>query len=96
MEDQAVARAHRMGQTRRVQVFRLLASESVDEAMVELLANKKQEFEDYARESSIKEASPEAMDVSNTALAREVIRVERERIFKSRLLPAEPGSPEQD
>jgi SNF2 family DNA or RNA helicase len=96
LEEQAIARAHRMGQTHRVQVFRLLASGTVDERMVELLAIKSQEFDDYARESSMKEASPEAMDVSDTALASKVIRLEQERLAKSPVLEPEARSAEQD
>lgn len=82
LEEQAVARAHRMGQTRRVQVFRLLASESVDERMVELLARKGREFDEYARESSVKDAAPEATDISDTALAREIVRLEQARLSR--------------
>ncbi|MEK0449726.1 MAG: hypothetical protein RL088_1994 [Verrucomicrobiota bacterium] len=82
LEEQAVARAHRMGQTRRVEVFRLLASESVDERMVELLAVKGREFNEYARESSVKDAAPEATDISDTALAREIVRLEQDRLSR--------------
>ena len=35
-EQQAVARAHRMGQTRPVVVYRLIAASSIDEHIVEL------------------------------------------------------------
>ncbi|MEZ5098675.1 MAG: hypothetical protein R3C15_02480 [Thermoleophilia bacterium] len=39
-EDQAIARAHRMGQARTVNVHRLLAENSVDERMLEILRRK--------------------------------------------------------
>jgi superfamily II DNA or RNA helicase len=84
LEEQAVARAHRMGQTRRVQVFRLLAAESVDERMIELLKVKGREFNEYARESSVKDAAPEAIDISDTGLAREIVRIEQDRLSKVR------------
>jgi len=59
-EAQAIARAHRMGQTRRVVVHRMLARDSVDERIVELLKEKEDLFERFARESLVKEASAEA------------------------------------
>ena len=37
IEDQAIARAHRMGQVRRVDVHRLLAEDSVDQRILEIL-----------------------------------------------------------
>ena len=40
IEDQAIARCHRMGQVRSVDVHRLLAEDSVDQRMLEILATK--------------------------------------------------------
>src|SRR5690606_7218624 len=51
LEHQAVARAHRMGQTRPVQVHRLLATDSVDERLLQILENKSRLFDAYARRS---------------------------------------------
>lgn len=62
-EDQAIARAHRMGQTRVVQVHRLLAEASVDELMIEVVRHKRALFDLLARESVLKDASAEAIDV---------------------------------
>jgi superfamily II DNA or RNA helicase len=76
-EDQAIARAHRMGQTRRVVVHRLLARNSVDERMLEILRGKREVFETYARDSLIKEASTEATE---TQMASAIIEAELERI----------------
>jgi SNF2 family DNA or RNA helicase len=78
-EDQAIARAHRMGQTRRVVVHRLLARNSVDERMLEILRDKREVFETYARDSLIKEASAEATE---TRMAHTIIEAELERIRK--------------
>ena len=50
-EQQAVARAHRMGQVRTVQVHRLLAKDSVDERMREIQENKTLLFDAFARRS---------------------------------------------
>ena len=56
-EAQAVARAHRMGQVRTVQVHRLLIADSVDQRMLEILGSKAQLFDAYVRHSAIAEAS---------------------------------------
>ncbi|MEV0250666.1 SNF2-related protein [Nocardia sp. NPDC050712] len=63
-EDQAIARAHRMGQTRPVQVHRLLAKDSVDERMREILEHKQLLFAEFARKSDAKQADPNAVDGS--------------------------------
>ena len=76
-EEQAIARAHRMGQTRRVVVHRLLARNSVDERLLEILRGKREVFATYARDSLIKEASIEATE---TQLANAIIAAELERI----------------
>ena len=53
IEAQAIARAHRMGQVRTVQVHRLLIADSVDQRMLELLGSKAQLFDAYVRHSAI-------------------------------------------
>ncbi|MDX8145015.1 DEAD/DEAH box helicase [Lentzea sp. BCCO 10_0061] len=63
-EAQAIARAHRMGQTRKVHVHRLLAKGSVDERMLEIIETKQQLFDEYARKSAAKEADARAIDRS--------------------------------
>lgn len=84
-EWQAIARAHRMGQLETVQVHRLLSEEGVDQRITETLARKRALFDDFARGSDTADSSPEAVDVSEADLAREVIAAERERL----LSPAE-------
>lgn len=81
MEAQAIARAHRMGQTNTVQVHRLLTENSVDERIREILADKKQLFDEFARDSVIAKQAPDAVDVTDAELARLVIAAERERLF---------------
>jgi SNF2 family DNA or RNA helicase len=78
-EDQAIARAHRMGQTRRVVVHRLLARNSVDERMLDILRGKREVFETYARDSLIKDISAEATE---TQMASAIIEAELKRIEK--------------
>ncbi|PWU52339.1 helicase SNF2 [Micromonospora sp. S4605] len=80
-EAQAIARAHRMGQVQSVQVHRLLSEDSVDQRIVELLAGKKQLFDDFARVSDLAGSTPEAVDLSEAELVREVVAAERERLF---------------
>lgn len=80
METQAVARAHRMGQVRTVQVHRLLLADSVDERMLEILETKSRLFDDYARRSDLAESSPEALDLSAAELARQIVALERQRL----------------
>jgi SNF2 family DNA or RNA helicase len=55
-EEQAIARAHRMGQVRRVDVHRLLCENSVDQRMLEVLHGKRVAFDQYARRSDLAEA----------------------------------------
>ncbi|HEY7069562.1 MAG TPA: DEAD/DEAH box helicase, partial [Acidimicrobiales bacterium] len=86
IEDQAVARLHRMGQVRPVHVHRLLAEGSVDQRMREILTAKRAVFDDYVRMSDLKDASPHAIDVSALAAApkadaeRRIIELERRRL----------------
>jgi hypothetical protein len=80
-ESQAIARAHRMGQTNTVQVHRLLTENSVDERIRSILAGKRQLFDEFARDSVIAEQAPDAVDVTEAELARMVVAEERERLF---------------
>jgi SNF2 family DNA or RNA helicase len=80
IEAQAVARAHRMGQVRSVQVHRLLIADSVDQRMLDLLGSKAQLFDAYVRHSAIAEASPGAVDVSEVQLARTIVAQEQRRL----------------
>jgi superfamily II DNA or RNA helicase len=80
IEDQAIARCHRMGQVRSVQVYRLLTSDSVDERMLEILRAKSQLFDEYARQSHLADTSPDAIDVADASLGRQVVAMEKERL----------------
>ncbi|NVI88172.1 DEAD/DEAH box helicase [Actinomadura sp. BRA 177] len=80
METQAVARAHRMGQVRTVQVHRLLTPGSVDERMLEILHVKSMLFDQYARRSDLAEQTPDALDISEQSLARQIVAEEQERL----------------
>lgn len=64
-EAQAIARCHRMGQVRRVQVHRLLLEDTVDQRMLAILAGKQHLIERFVRGSAIKDATPDAIDISD-------------------------------
>ena len=80
-ESQAIARAHRMGQVHSVQVHRLLSEGCVDERVREILARKRAMFDEFARISDTADAAPEAVDISDAEIAREVVTAERLRIL---------------
>jgi SNF2-related domain len=83
MEEQAIARAHRMGQVRPVDVHRLLCENSVDQRVLELLAGKREAFDEYARRSDMANASPDAIDTGSAAnLGHAIVAAERTR-FKA-------------
>ncbi|NED12693.1 DEAD/DEAH box helicase, partial [Streptomyces sp. SID9124] len=79
-EHQAVARAHRMGQIRTVQVHRLLAADSVDQRMLDIVARKERLFDAYARRSDVAETTPDAVDVSEGELALRIVEEEQRRL----------------
>ncbi|MCL1922653.1 MAG: DEAD/DEAH box helicase [Propionibacteriaceae bacterium] len=78
-EDQAIARSHRMGQVRPTQVYRLLAENSVDQSLVELLESKRSEFDQYVRPSDIAQKAGQAIDVSFQSLSRHLVAIEQGR-----------------
>ncbi|WP_440105101.1 DEAD/DEAH box helicase [Streptosporangium sp. H16] len=89
MESQAVARAHRMGQVRKVQVHRLLTADSVDQRMLDILRGKVGLFDTYARRSDLAESTPDAVDISEQTLARQIVEEEQRRLATSR--PSRPS-----
>jgi superfamily II DNA or RNA helicase len=81
IEEQAIARAHRMGQVRPVDVHRLLCEDSVDQRVLELLAAKREAFDEYARRSDMANATPDAVDTgSETELRNAIVATERARL----------------
>jgi len=80
-EEQAIARAHRMGQVRPVDVHRLLCEDSVDQRVLELLEGKREAFDEYARRSDMASATPHAVDTgSETELRRRIVAEEQKRL----------------
>ena len=84
LEVQAIARAHRMGQVRKVQVHRLILPESVDEQMLAMLARKQSEFDDYARDSDLANSASDAKNASEESIAKVIVMEERRRLGLSR------------
>ncbi|MFF1465253.1 DEAD/DEAH box helicase [Streptomyces sp. NPDC058330] len=82
-EWQAIGRSHRMGQLESVQVHRLLSEEGVDHRIIEILARKNQLFAEFARVSETADSAPEAFDITDAELAREIVAAERERLLSS-------------
>jgi superfamily II DNA or RNA helicase len=81
MEEQAIARAHRMGQVRPVDVHRLLCEDSIDQRILELLADKREAFDEYARRSDMANATPDAVGTgSETELRHAIMAAERTRL----------------
>lgn len=81
-EWQAIARSRRMGQLETVQVHRLLSDEGVDVRITELLARKREIFAEFAARSELAEQAPEAFDISEAELVKEVLQAERRRLFE--------------
>ena len=80
LETQAIARAHRMGQTRPVFVYRLLTEKSIDEQMMNMLNTKQNVFDNFAKHSYISDQSVQSVDISDTAMVKNIIQQERERL----------------
>jgi SNF2 family DNA or RNA helicase len=80
LEVQAIARAHRMGQVRKVQVHRLILPDSVDEKMLAMLAHKQDEFERYARESDLANSATGAKEITDESIAKVIVMEERKRL----------------
>ena len=80
LEVQAIARAHRMGQVRSVQVHRLLIPEGIDDLMTNMLRRKQEEFDTYARDSALANSSISAKDINEESVAKVFVLEERKRL----------------
>ena len=77
IENQAISRAYRMGQSRNVLVYRLLCENTVDERITELLEQKQAIFDAFADESVAATAESTELD---TQTFGKIIEEEIERI----------------
>ena len=78
-ESQAVARLQRMGQAERVQVHRLIAEATVDEALLALLERKQKIFDEYAGQSDLADEVRRLLEMGEKQLADEIVATEFER-----------------
>lgn len=72
-EWQAIARSRRTGQLESVQVHRLLSEDGVDRRITEILARKSELFAEFAQVSVTAGRAPEAFDISDAEIAREIV-----------------------
>ena len=79
IETQAVSRVYRMGQARSVEVFRLLAENTVDEHVLSILKGKSEIFAGFADESSAGEASMDLMEAQEKNVMAKILEEERKR-----------------
>ena len=93
LETQAIARAHRMGQVRKVQVHRLVIPNSVDSAMLDMLRKKTIEFDAYARDSHLANLAGDQSEETETKLAKMIVLAERERLALDKNAPLELEAP---
>ena len=75
-EWQAFARLIRMGQTRSVNIHRLLAVNTVDENLRKLVQEKARSFDTYAKESAVKSASDAAVDHTHVDMTHQLLKME--------------------
>lgn len=80
IENQAIARAYRMGQVRDVLVYRLLADDTVDESMLELLKTKQLQFDSFADASVMGE---ESLKPGEAAWIRQLVAGEQKRLTEA-------------
>jgi SNF2 family DNA or RNA helicase len=76
IENQAIARAYRMGQVRNVLVYRLLADDTIDERIIDLLAEKQAVFDAFADKS---EAAKMSLELDSKTFG-DIIQEEIDRI----------------
>lgn len=79
IENQAIARAYRMGQARNVLVYRLLCENTIDERITEMLAEKQAIFNAFADKS----VAADNVEVDVKSLGN-IIKEEIDRINRTR------------
>ncbi|MBQ3552561.1 MAG: DEAD/DEAH box helicase [Clostridia bacterium] len=79
IENQAISRAYRMGQVQDVLVYRLLADDTIDERIMELLKNKQIQFDSFADESVV---GTESLKPSQAAWIGKMVEEEKKRLLE--------------
>lgn len=85
MEEQAISRAYRMGQSRNVVVYRLLTEESIDVAMLDVLGEKADLFNLFVRESDTASRilDEQEQEEEEASIQKKVLRLEKERFMEA-------------
>ncbi len=92
IENQAISRAYRMGQTRKVLVYRLLAADTIDERLDDLLEEKQEIFNAFADRSVAADATQKEEQQIDDKTFGKLILEEIDRInSKNGRTPAEHG-----
>ena len=78
LESQAIARSHRMGQLRKVEVHRMIINDSIDQYMLNLLQSKQEDFDNYAAVSELSDMAPGYK--SDKLSASSLVDLERKRL----------------
>ena len=89
IENQAISRAYRMGQARSVLVYRLLCDDTVDERIIDILAQKQEEFDAFADESK---AADDTLELDNASI-NSIMQAEQKAVADG---SAESGQVEAD
>ena len=88
IEKQAISRAYRMGQARNVLVYRLLCDETIDERIMDLLAEKQKQFDAFADESVVAQESLQLDERAGADLmAQEAQRITEKRQEETTVQP---------
>lgn len=82
IESQAISRAYRMGQARNVLVYRLLASNTVDERVTDLLEEKQTVFDAFADKSVAAQKVEVDKKTFGNIIQEEIDRINGERKSK--------------
>ena len=81
IENQAISRAYRMGQTRNVLVYRLLCEKTIDEKITNVLKNKQKVFDAFADDALASEIETEVDDKTfNQIMEEELQRIKYEKV----------------
>lgn len=79
IENQAISRAYRMGQTRNVLVYRLLCEDTIDEKILDILDSKQTIFDAFADKSVAAENSTDSIEINDAGFAK-ILDEEAKRI----------------
>lgn len=69
-----------MGQSRDVVVYRLLTEDSIDVAMLEILGEKANLFDLYARESDVASLALNEHEKAEETVKQKILQLEKERV----------------